>query len=164
MVGPGTSHMKGTICFRLAMEFGIIFGIKIHLVPPKFNINEFSFLAYHSCRSASILFYLYNPSGLWSLGTPWTLSEWTAWGIVAYRGIILFSDSFRCTYQIYAASGRLRSTEGETPRIDVMWCYLTFILLRVMKKRHHFWLWMISMWHVINLSWPLDSKQAWLEQ
>lgn len=59
MVGPGMSHMKGTECFRLAVGFGIIFGIKIHLVPPKFNINEFRFFSLPSCHSAAVHIFVF---------------------------------------------------------------------------------------------------------
>ncbi len=137
------SSSKSSPTWRAQCASGLLWNLALYLVL-KFTLSlqssilmssEFyAYLAVVQPLFTYPSFYLFNPSGLWSPGTPWTLSEWTAWGIVAYQGIILFSDSFRCAYQIYAASGRARSTEEETPRKDVMWSCLTFILLRVIKK------------------------------
>lgn len=39
------------------------------------------------------------------------VSEWAAWGMVAYWAIILFSNSLRYAYQIHHKSGRGGSRE-----------------------------------------------------
>ncbi len=94
------SSSKSSPTWRAQYASGLLWNLALYLVL-KFTLSLqssilmssefFAYLAVVQPLSTYPSFYLFNPSGLWSPGTPWTLSEWTTWGIVAYRGIILLA-------------------------------------------------------------------------